>query len=116
MRSRYKRLPRPRVSATSQNPPDSQINWRLIHNRISSPEATLNQTPLGSPAFSSTVWFSEKPNFIKGPARDNNVQPKTMRLVAEVVDKFSGALKEMQKNLHELSKERMRAAPRPRKS
>jgi hypothetical protein len=39
-----------------------------------------------------------------------------MRLVAEVVDKFSGALKEMQRNLHELSKERMRAAPRPRKS
>ena len=37
-------------------------------------------------------------------------------LVAEVVDKFSGPLKEMQKNLRELSKERMRAAPRPRES
>src|SRR3954454_6372521 len=31
MRSRYKRLPRPRVSATSQNPPDSQISFALIH-------------------------------------------------------------------------------------
>jgi hypothetical protein len=29
---------------------DSQINWCLIQNRISSPEATLNQTPLGSPS------------------------------------------------------------------
>src|SRR5260370_23101333 len=29
MRSRYKRLPRPRVSATSQNPPDSQISETL---------------------------------------------------------------------------------------
>ena len=36
--------------------------------------------------------------------------------VAEVVDKFSGPLKEMQKNVRELSKERMRAAPRPRES
>ena len=24
---------------------DSQINWCLIQNRISSPDATLNQTP-----------------------------------------------------------------------
>ena len=29
---------------------DSQINWCLIQNRISSPDATLNQTPLGSPS------------------------------------------------------------------
>jgi hypothetical protein len=29
---------------------DSQINWCLIQNRISSPEATLSQTPLGSPS------------------------------------------------------------------
>ena len=41
---------------------------------------------------------------------------ETIRVVAEVVDKFSGPLKEMQKNLRELSKERMRAAPRPRES
>jgi hypothetical protein len=39
-----------------------------------------------------------------------------MRVVAEVVDKFSGLLKEMQKNVRELSKEGMRAAPRPRES
>jgi hypothetical protein len=39
----------------------------------------------------------------------------TMRVVAEVVDKFSGPLKEMQ-NVRELSKERMRAAPRPGES
>jgi hypothetical protein len=69
-----------------------------------------------SPAFSSTVWFSERPNFIGGPARDTTSDQDTMRLVAEVVDKFSGPLKEMQKNLRELSKERMRAAPRPRES
>src|SRR4029077_17215878 len=31
MRSRYKRLPRPRVSATSQNPPDSRIRFSMIH-------------------------------------------------------------------------------------
>jgi hypothetical protein len=30
---------------------------------------------------------------------------ETMRVVAEVVDKFSGPLKEMQKNVRELSKE-----------
>jgi len=41
---------------------------------------------------------------------------ETMRLVAEVVDKFSGPLKEMQKNLRVLSKERMRAAATPRES
>jgi hypothetical protein len=40
----------------------------------------------------------------------------TMRVVAEVVNKFSGPLKEMQKNVRELSKERMRAAPRSRES
>src|SRR5258708_20141983 len=32
MRSRHKRLPRPRVSATSQNPPDSQIKAALIQH------------------------------------------------------------------------------------
>src|SRR5664279_2907711 len=32
MRSRHKRLPRPRVSATSQNPPDSQITVVLIQD------------------------------------------------------------------------------------
>src|SRR4249919_1123742 len=31
MRSRYKCLPRPRVSATSQNPPDSRIRFSMIH-------------------------------------------------------------------------------------
>src|SRR6266436_7543243 len=31
MRSRNMRLPRPCVSATSQNPPDSQISCALIH-------------------------------------------------------------------------------------
>src|SRR5258707_15123287 len=31
MRSRNMRLPRPCVSATSQNPPDSQISFALIH-------------------------------------------------------------------------------------
>ena len=33
MRSRDKRLPRPRVSATSQNPPDSQGFRQVIHRR-----------------------------------------------------------------------------------
>jgi hypothetical protein len=32
----------------------------------------------------------------------------TMRIVADVVDKFSGPLKEMQKTVRELSKEPMR--------
>jgi hypothetical protein len=69
-----------------------------------------------SPAFSSTVWFSERPNFIEGPEEITMSDQDTMRVVAEVVDKFSGPLKEMQKNVRELSKERMRAAPRPRES
>jgi hypothetical protein len=29
---------------------DSQINWCLIQNRISFPDATLSQTPLGNPS------------------------------------------------------------------
>src|SRR6202171_4998638 len=40
MRSRNMRLPRPRVSATSQNPPDSRSDYRVIHKRSADSELT----------------------------------------------------------------------------
>jgi hypothetical protein len=39
------------------------------------------------PAFSSTVWFSERPNFIEALREITMSDQETMRLVAEVVDK-----------------------------
>jgi hypothetical protein len=60
------------------------------------------------PAFSSTVWFPERPNFIEGLQETTMSDQDTMRIVADVVDKFSGPLKEMQKTVRELSKEPMR--------
>ena len=60
--------------------------------------------------------FQKGPTLLRALQEITMSDQETMRLVAEVVDKFSGPLKEMQKNLRELSKERMRAAPRPRES
>ena len=66
---------------------------------------TVPYSSAPGPAFSSTVWFSERPTLLKTLQELTVSDQETMRVVAEVVDKFSGPLKEMQKNVRELSKE-----------
>ena len=61
---------------------DSQINWCLIQNRISSPDATLNQTPL---------WKSlyRMPQIVANPA--SNMTTSTVNAVALTSQRqFSG--------------------------
>jgi transposase len=60
MRSRDKRLPHPRVSATSQNPPDSTaIRWAKRWRETGSFEAKSNKGQSRSPLKKHEEWLLE---------------------------------------------------------
>src|SRR3954452_3319974 len=68
MRSRHKRLPRPRVSATSQNPPDSngRRNTRSLEvamNVVRRRSARSGRAPLPSPGRPSVAGRDEQNKF-----------------------------------------------------